>query len=239
MDFALLVEAGGDLLDHKVGHGRVDFAGQLDEAGAEVELLGLPREIERIDGDAMAAQAGAGIKGLKAEGLGLGRVDDLVDVDAHAHAELLELVDQRDVDAAVDVFQQLGHLGDRGAADRHDAAEDGAVHCRSQLGGRRAAAADHLGNVVAGDGVVAGIFALGRKGHVHAGLVERARDLQAARVAGFQQRHDNLLGGAGIGGAFQHDELALVKPGSDRLDRPGHVAQVGLVVLVRAGWGRR
>jgi hypothetical protein len=54
---------------HEVGHGGVDFAGQLDEAGAEVELLGLPGEIEGIDGDAMAAQTGAGIKAWKPKGL--------------------------------------------------------------------------------------------------------------------------------------------------------------------------
>ena len=75
----------------------------------------------------MAAEAGAGIKGLEAEGLGFGCVDDLVDVDAHAHAELLELVDQGDVDAAVDVFEELGHLRDGGTADGDDAAEDAAV----------------------------------------------------------------------------------------------------------------
>ena len=119
----------------------------------------------------MAAEAGAGIEGLEAEGLGLGRVDDFVDVDAHAHAKLLELVDQRDVDAAIDVLKQLGHLGDGWAADRHDAAEDGAVEGGGQLRGGRAAAADHLGNVVTRDGVVAGIFALGREGDVDAGLV--------------------------------------------------------------------
>ena len=166
MDLPLFVECGGDLVEHEVGHGGVDFAGQLDEAGAEVELLGLPGEIEGIDGDAVAAQAGAGIEGLEAEGLGLGGVDDFVDVDAHPHAQLLQLVDQRDIDAAVDVLEQLGHLGHRGAADGNDAAEDGAVHGRGQLRGRRAAAADDLGNIVAGHGVVAGIFALGRKGDV-------------------------------------------------------------------------
>ena len=118
MDLGCSLRRVGDLLDDEVGHVGVDFAGQLDEAGAEVELLGLPGEIEGVDGDAVAAEAGAGIEGLEAEGLGFGRVDDFVDVDAHAHAELLELVDQRDVDAAVDVLKQLGHLGDRGAADR-------------------------------------------------------------------------------------------------------------------------
>ena len=121
----------------------------------------------------MAAEPGAGIEGLEAEGLGFGRVDDLVNVDAHAHAQLLELVDQRNVDAAVDVFKQLGHLGNGGAADRHDAAEDRAVHGCGQFRGRRAASAHDFGNVVAGHGVVAGIFALRRKGHVDAGLFER------------------------------------------------------------------
>ena len=169
----MLVERVGDLLDDEVGHVGVDFAGQLDEAGAEVELLGLPGEIEGIDGDAVAAEAGAGIEGLEAEGLGFGGVDDFVDVDAHAHAELLELVDQRDVDAAIDVFKQLGHLRDGGAADGHDAAEDGAVEGCGQLGGSGTAAADNLGDVVAGDGVVAGIFALGREGDVEAGLRRR------------------------------------------------------------------
>ena len=80
----------------------------------EVELFGLPGEIEGVNGDAVTAEAGAGIKGLEAEGLGLGGVDDLVNVDAHSHAELLELIYEGDVDAAVDVFQQLGHFRDGG-----------------------------------------------------------------------------------------------------------------------------
>ncbi len=60
-------------------------------------------------------------------------------------------------------------------------------------------------------------------------------DLQAVRVAGFEQRNNDFLGGAGIGGALQHDQLALVNIGSDGLDGSGHVAQVGLVVLVERG----
>ena len=38
---------------------RVDMAGQLDEPRIEAGLLRLPREIERIDRDAVAAEAGA------------------------------------------------------------------------------------------------------------------------------------------------------------------------------------
>ena len=101
---AVVVEAGGDLTEHEIGHGGVDFAGQLDEAGAEIEFPSFPGEIEGIDGYAVTAEAGAGVEGLEAEGLGFGSVDDFVDVNAHAHAELLELIDQGDVDAAIDVF---------------------------------------------------------------------------------------------------------------------------------------
>ena len=54
-----------------------------------------------------------------------------------------------------------------------------------QFRGRRSATAHNLGNIVPGHGVVAGIFALGRKDDVNAGLIERARHLQAERVAGF------------------------------------------------------
>ena len=58
----------------------------------------------------MTAESGTRIEGLEAEGLGLGSVDDLVDVDAHADAQLLQLIDEGNIDAAVDVFEELGHL---------------------------------------------------------------------------------------------------------------------------------
>ncbi len=86
-----IVEGGGDLGHDEVGHAGAIGAGQLDEASAEVEFTGLPGEVEGVDRDAMAAEAGSGIEGLKAEGFGFGGVDDFVDVDAHAHAERLSL----------------------------------------------------------------------------------------------------------------------------------------------------
>src|SRR5665213_697327 len=157
---AVFVESGGQVLQDEVGHAQVDLASQLDEACAEVELTGLPREIKRVYGDAMTAQTGAGIEGLEAEWLGFGRVNHLVDVDAHSHAQLLQLVDQGNVYAAVDVFKQLCHLRRRRAADLNHATKDRAVKCRCQLCGRRSAAADDLGDVVPRHGLVAWILAL-------------------------------------------------------------------------------
>ena len=58
----------------------------------------------------MAAQPRSWIESLKAKGLGLCRFDHLEQVDIHPLAKLLQLIDQGDVHAAVDVLKQLGHL---------------------------------------------------------------------------------------------------------------------------------
>ena len=108
---------------------------------------------------------GPGIEGLEPEGLGGGRVDDFLDVDAHAQREQLELVDQSDVHAAVDVFEQLGHFGSRGRRNRDHTVEDGAVKCARQLRCLRVESADDFRDIVARDSFVAGVFALGRKGN--------------------------------------------------------------------------
>src|SRR5581483_7879474 len=94
-----------------VRHVHVDFAGQLDEARLEVVFTGLPGQVERIDGDAVAAQAGPGIERHEAVGLGRRQLDDLPDVDVHATSQQRHLIDQRDVHATEDVLEQLDHLG--------------------------------------------------------------------------------------------------------------------------------
>ena len=105
------VERPRDLVEAEVGHVLVDLPGQLDELGVEVVLPSLPGEVERVDRQAVTAEAGAGLEAHEAERLRGGGVDDLPDVDAHAVAELRQLVDQRDVDGAEDVLEQLGQLG--------------------------------------------------------------------------------------------------------------------------------
>jgi hypothetical protein len=74
---AALVERLDDLVDDVVRHAGVDVPGQLDEARIETGLLRLPREIERIDRNAVAAQAGPRVERHEAERLGLRRVDHL------------------------------------------------------------------------------------------------------------------------------------------------------------------
>src|ERR1039458_8679268 len=137
----------------------------------------------------MAAESGPGIKRVKAKWLGLRGVDNLMNVNAHAHAELLQFVDHRDVDAAINVLEQLGHFGHGRAAYGHHPSEDGTVKGRCQFYSSRSASSHNLGNVVPGDSIVAGIFAFRRESHMEARFPNCARNLQPTRIAFLEQRH--------------------------------------------------
>ena len=76
---------------------------------------------------------GPGLEAHEPERLRRGRVDHLPDVDLHPVAELRELVDERDVDRAEDVLEQLRQLGRLGRGDRVTTVVDRA---RVELGGR-------------------------------------------------------------------------------------------------------
>src|SRR4029453_13151311 len=80
----------------EVRHVLVDLPRELDELGVEVELPRLPGEVERVDREAVSAEARARLEAHVAERLRRGRVDDLPDVEAHPVAELGELVDEGD-----------------------------------------------------------------------------------------------------------------------------------------------
>ena len=103
-----------------VGHLLVDLARELDELGGHVELARAPAQVEGVDRQAVPAHARAGLEAHEAVGLGRGRLDDLPDVDAHAVGEHRQLVDERDVDRAEDVLEQLGQLGGLGGGDAHE-----------------------------------------------------------------------------------------------------------------------
>src|ERR1019366_9313206 len=89
---------------HLIGHIGVDLARQFYEASREIVFAGLPGEVERVDGDAVAAETGSRIESLEPERFGLRSVDDLPDIEAHALTEELQFVHQGDIDTAVDVL---------------------------------------------------------------------------------------------------------------------------------------
>ena len=184
----------------------------------------------------MSAKAGAGIKRMEAKGLGRGSVDDLPDIEVHAQAEHLEFVDERDVDAAVDVFQQLGHLSRRGRGDGNGAAEDRAVKARRRFrwpaGRARRSPLEYRGGR---PGYYPDLRAPARRRprirfRWHCRL---SRCLEAGLVFFLQNRNQDFFGRAGVGRAFEDDDLAGSQMRRDGMRGIGDVAQVRFVILVQ------
>ena len=75
-----------------IRHLQVDFARELDETSLKVKLLCLPREIEGIDRNAVAAKSRTWIKRLEAKWLRCSSPYYFKDVDSHAQAQQLEFV---------------------------------------------------------------------------------------------------------------------------------------------------
>ncbi len=96
-----------------------------------------------------------------------------------------------------------------------------------------------------GDDRVAGVFALGGEGYKDAGEVgvglggRGAVGLVAEDgvAVALDRRGDDLFGGAGVGGAFEDDELAGVEVGGDGGHGALDVAHVGGVAVVLEGCG--
>ena len=82
-------------------------------------LFGFPAEVKRVDGDAVAAEAGAGVEGHKTKGLGFGGFDDFPNVDAQFVINDFHFVHEGDVYAAENIFQKLGGFGGAAAGNRH------------------------------------------------------------------------------------------------------------------------
>ena len=214
-------------MDHVLGHARVDLAGQLDETRRHAVPPRQPGEIEWVDGNAMPAQAGTGIKRLESEGLGPGGVDHLPDVDADPHEEHLQFVDQGDIDRAVGVFQDLGGLGHFATGDRHDLGHGLAIEQLGQPAAGRVDPAHDLGNALGGEVRIARILPLGTEGQE-----EIAARLQAALL---QDRQHDFPRRAGIGRAFQDHELPRPQDRGDLLGRLLDVRQVRVAAFVQRG----
>jgi len=176
----------------------------------------------------MAANAGAGIEGHEAKGLGLGSLDDFPQIDAHPFREKGQLVNQGNVDAAKDVLQQLGHLGRPGRRDDVNVGKELGQQSPGQFGALGREPAHHLGRVLDGKVFVAGVDALRRKGEVEI--------LPRLQPRLFQEREDKLLGGAGIGRALQDDQLAGLQV---LRNTPGGLLDVGEVGRLAGVKGRR
>src|SRR6266851_1942710 len=87
------------------------------------------------------------IKRHETEGFGRRGVDHFPDVDVHSKAELFEFVDQRDVHAAENIFEQLGHFRRARRAYRNDAGNNLCVQRLRGASARRIQSANNFWNL--------------------------------------------------------------------------------------------
>src|ERR1700676_5023566 len=183
----------------------------------------------------MAAQAGTRIERHVSEGLGGGRIDNFPDIDIHAQAEHFQLVHQCDIYAAENILEQLGHFRGARGADRNDFSDHLAV--KGERGARAGGiyTTNDFRDLRQAILLVAGIFALGRKGEEKIArdvfVLWTNRDF-AVEAAFLEDGENELFGGARVGSRFQDDQLTLLQIGLNREGGLLHVAQIGFTAFI-------
>jgi len=173
------------------------------------------------------AEARSREEGLKAEGLGRRSLDHLPDVDPHAVETDLHLIDEGDVDGAVDVLEQLRRLGHLRRRDGNGPRDHVAVEGRGGGKTGRCQPPDDLWHVSEAEVPVVRVFPLGGVGQVEV--------LSRLQPRGFEDLPEVTVGGAGVGGGLENDELPPAKVPGDGPARVEHVAHVRLAVAVQGG----
>ena len=199
-----------------IGHVLVDVVGQLDETERVPEvLLDPPRQVARIDRQAMPANTRAGRKTHVPERFRRRRVDCPPHIDPEIASEHRQFVDERDVHMAERVLQQLDELGLGSRTDSHRGVNDRREETVDSFERFVVDAADHLRRVLQVEAGVAGIDPLRRV------AAEELPSRQPGPL--LQDRDEQLGGGAWIRGALEHHARPRPKV-------PGELASRGLDV---------
>lgn len=215
-----LVGAVHDVL----GHGGVGLKGEADEVGR----LGVVADQEpRVDRDAVAADARAGVEDVHARVL-VGDADDLGDVHAADSADLGEFVGEGDVHRAEGVLDDLGHLGGADVGDGDLALAEAGVDLGHGL--------PHLGVVGANGTVVVQQLV----DHVARDDALGSVDEPDVLTGGLgEQRAHVAVDGVGRDGGLDDEHGALRRDLEDGLAGSHDVARVDLLVELVVGRGDR
>src|SRR5262245_54751167 len=101
-------------------HLRVDLTGQLDELGVHANSTSSPRQVKRVNRNAVSAQSRAGKERLVTERFGSCCLNDFPDIDVHRLEHDFQFVDQGDIDRSIGVFKDLARLSNARVADGYD-----------------------------------------------------------------------------------------------------------------------
>ena len=207
----------------------IDVVGEFDEAECLAELfLDRPRQIRRIDREAVPADAGARGELHEAKWLCRRGIDHLPDVDTEVMGEHGELVDKRDVHMAERVLEQFGHLGLAGAANRDGLVDEPVVEPLDFDRRSRSDPAHDLGCVHQAPDRVTRVDAF-------RGVPEVVVDFGGQAGGVFDARRHELIGRTRVGRRFQDDGRVRSKMWTQQVDRRFDVTEVGSVV---AQWRR-
>ena len=212
------------LISHVLAHTVIDAAPRQDDLRVVAEHIGLMRQIVGIDADAVSPyQSRAEVQEIPFRARGfqyLGRVDsDLVE-------DQCELVDQRDVEVPLGVFDHLGGLGDLDAARPvHARRDDAPIELGDLVEGLGRVAGDDFGDPCERMLLVARIDALRRVAD------EKVPPPCKSGVA-FDHGHADFFGRPGIDGRLEHDDCAALQVLAHRFARRKQRAEVRLVRLI-------
>ena len=173
-------------------------------------------------------ETGAGLERGEAERLRRCCVDHFPDVDAHAIGELRELVDERDVDRAIDVLEQLRQLGRLRRRDLVHRVDRRAVDVGRRLRRRRIDPADDLRSRLRRPVLPAWIDTFRRHRQVEVLAHFQARAL-------LEQRQDDLARRARPRRRLEHDDLPALEHRREAPRRALDVRQVGLALRRERG----
>lgn len=207
-----------------LGHGGVRLQGEADEVGR----LGVVADQEpRVDRDAVAADARAGVEDVHARVL-VRDADDLGDVHAADTADLGELVGEGDVHRAEGILDDLGHLGGADIGDGDLAPAEAGVDLSNGLA--------HLG-VVGADGAV---VVKQLVDHVARDDALGGMDEPDVTAAGLdKQRAHEAVDGVGRNGGLDDKHGTLGRDFEDGLAGGYDVARVDFLVELIIGRGNR
>ena len=109
-------------------------------------LARFPGEIKRIDRNTVSPEARAGIERHVAKWFGFSGVDHFPNIDIHGRINSLQLVHERDIDAAKNIFQKLGGFGRAARGDRNQRLNRAPIQLPGCLQARGRVAPNYLRN---------------------------------------------------------------------------------------------
>ena len=222
------IESLDQVTDHVEGHSTVDLSCKLDETGVEIELACFPREVVGIKRNAVTANPWARIKGHEAEGLGLGGIDHLPDVDPHRCVDPLEFVHEGDVDETEDIFGEFHSLGGVAATDGDHLADGAGVEFDGSLLTPRSESAHDFWHFLENALLVTRILAFRGKGQgeINAGLKPGF---------GLQNLTEILPGGSRVGAGFEGDKHPFPEHGGNLFPSGEDEGDIGIKVRAKRG----